>query len=424
MALILCGIGGSGSGAAAPVGWTQAAYVWQRQPGEAVWSALRESPAEVAAFFPLIAEIAWADGRARVTRVPWDFRALGAVGRPVGLVIRVGPYGGSFAPESEASRAVVTVVREALAAARAAGWTPAEVQLDFDCASGRLADYRRWLLRVRREMGGVPLVFTALPAWLRRREFAGLARAADGFVLQIHSLERPKRIEDTFTLCDPERSLAWVARASAVGVPFRVACPTYGYTLAFDPTGAFFALSAEQRAPAWPDGTRTREVSADPAALAGLVRTLVARRPDHCGGLIWFRLPVAGDRLNWSMPALAAVMRGEIPKAKLEAGLRWSENGLAEIELVNAGETRVAADVSISVTWPAGARCLSGDAIGGFRLEWNAGKAQGLFLPVSTATTSRIAPLAPGERRRVGWLRFDREHPLSVQASAAVRDAP
>ena len=67
----------------------------------------------------------------------------------------------------------------------------AELQIDFDAAESKLAGYREWLVALRSRVGTTRLVFTALPAWLRHEEFRALAQAADGFVLQVHSLERP-----------------------------------------------------------------------------------------------------------------------------------------------------------------------------------------------------------------------------------------
>ena len=51
-----------------------------------------------------------------------------------------------------------------------------------------------------------PLVLTALPTWLDSPAFARLIRAADGYVLQVHSWEAPRTPEQPFTLCDPERA--------------------------------------------------------------------------------------------------------------------------------------------------------------------------------------------------------------------------
>jgi len=44
-----------------------------------------------------------------------------------------------------------------------------------------------------------------------------------------------------------------------------------------------------------------RKGGLSPAA-AGLVREWTRERPEELAGILWYRLPVAGDRLNWPMP--------------------------------------------------------------------------------------------------------------------------
>jgi len=62
-------------------------------------------------------------------------------------------------------------------------------------------------------------------------------------VLQVHSLERPKDINTRFELCDSKAARRAVDLAGKVGVPFRVALPTYGYLIAFDSEGKYLGLS-------------------------------------------------------------------------------------------------------------------------------------------------------------------------------------
>ena len=82
-------------------------------------------------------------------------------------------------------------------------------------------------------------------------------------------------------------------------------CRFYGYLIAFDAQGKFIGLSAEGPAAAWPEDVRTREVRAEPAAMVELVREWTARRPEAMLGVIWYRLPVEGERLNWPWRTLA-----------------------------------------------------------------------------------------------------------------------
>ena len=399
-----------GSGA-----WREDAYVWRRRHDAALAGALAATRERVSGYLPLAAEVTWDDGgRAGIARVPPDYAALAATGRPVGLVLRAGPYAGPFAAGDTAAKTLAALAKEILGEARRAGLEPAELQIDFDCAEDRLAGYRVWLEELRAAAGGTPLVFTALPAWLRHRaEFAALAQAADGFVLQVHSLEKPTGGPDAvYTLCDPAHALAWAEQASEAGRPFRVALPTYGYRLAFDREGRFFALSAEGPAPRWPAGTQVRSVRADPAEMLWLERTLADDPPAGCEGVIWFRLPVAGDRLNWDAATFLRVLAGETPRTELALQLAWPEPRLAEVAVVNRGETSPLLPARVALSWTGAGRLIAADGLGGYELRPADG---GLAAELVAGAEAAETPLAPGRTRRIAWLRFSDE--ISLEAS-------
>ncbi|WP_414661250.1 DUF3142 domain-containing protein [Horticoccus sp. 23ND18S-11] len=390
---------------------TREAYVWQRQAGPEVTAALTAFQAQLDGCCVLAAEVAWTGGRMQVVRPPVDFTALKAWGKPVGLAVRIGAYGGKFAADDATSRALGDLAVDVVARARAAGLVVAELQVDFDAAESKIAGYRTWLTAWRLRLKETPLVFTALPAWLKHAEFRQLARAASGFVLQVHSLEKPAGPDAPFTLCDPVRAMAWVRQADAAGVPFRVALPTYGYVLAFDAAGKFLALSAEGPRRSWPKGTQLRVVRADAAAMTRLARTITAAALPSCTGVIWFRLPVAGDRINWDAITFATVLRGDVPVQRLDARVSWPEPRLAEISIRNAGETTEPLPRTVTLRWSDGARVVAADGISGFFLETRGGHAQGI---VRAAEVPADASIAPGRETKIAWLRF--EHDVSLDA--------
>jgi hypothetical protein len=397
--------------------WTREIYVWQRSQGAEVAAALDAAKPLADGFNVLAAEVAWSAGKPVVSRFAPDYPSLAKLGRPVGLSLRVGTFPGPFAADDAVTKTLAALAASLLAEARAAGLEASEFQIDFDCAEAKLAGYRVWLGTFRQAVGKTPLVFTALPVWLgHEADFAALARAADGFILQVHSLEKPTAPGVPFTLCDPARALAWAASAGKVGVPFRVALPTYGYRVAFDAAGKFFALAAEGPAPAWPASTQVRVARADAVALAKLAQSLAAQPPPQCTGVIWFRLPVASDRLNWDWQTLAVILRGETPAAKITVAVEWPEPGLAEIVAVNTGTTSELPPARVTLRWPTAEKLLTSDGLGGFRLEARSGEAQ---MNAIAATLPPDAFLAPGQRRKIAWLRFAHELPLEAVVSAA-----
>jgi hypothetical protein len=266
----------------------------------------------------------------------------------------------------------------------------------------------------------VPLTITVLPAWMRSSKFRALARAADRFVLQVHSLERPRGPGEPLVLCDTRAARRWARQANRVGVPFRVALPTYGYDVGFDSAGRFLGLAADGSPRGWPADAVVSTVRPDAAALAGLVAEWERRRPALLEGLIWYRLPVGHERLNWSWPTLAALVEGSVPRARVEARAAMSSSRLADVELENKGDGDAELAVRVVVRWSS-ARLVAADALAGFEIgETDAHRLT--FVPASPPAGERTtARLTPGSSRRVGWLRFDREEVARVEIEPVER---
>jgi hypothetical protein len=323
------------------------------------------------------------------------------------LALRVGPYSGPFAANDKTAAFLSELASALVAEARTNQVDPQELQLDFDCAESKLDGYRVWVELIRRKVAPLPLTITALPSWLKQPSFKRLISATDGYVLQVHSFERPKSIEAPFTLCDPVAARRAAEHAAEFGVPFRVALPTYGYIIAYDRNGQFVGLSAEGPNKSWPQDVRLREVRTDPRDMAKLVQDWSTNRPKALQGIIWYRLPISDDTLNLRWPTLAAIMQGRSPRESLRVQTRRVESGLAEISLENDGELDLSSRLAIEVRWSrqSGSRLVAGDGLRGFELV-NGGPAT-----VQFQTKSQPCRLPAGEKQVIGWLRLsgDRE---------------
>lgn len=385
----------------------QEAYVWQRAWGPEVRDSLVRAP-ELARFVILAAEVDLSTDPPRVSRAAYDAEALKAAGRPVGLAVRIGRFarrGGDtrrFAETPELTERLAGLARRLVGDARKRGIEIQEFQLDYDCPESRLDDYPVLVRAVRENVAPVPVTITALPSWLRhRRDLGRLLDAADGWVLQVHSLEPPRRPDATIELCDSTAARRSVEAAARFRKRFRVALPTYSYLVAFAPTGDLLGISAEGPLPSWPRGVLVRVARSDPDALAGLLRAWTADRPEELAGVIWYRLPVAGDRLNWPWPAFQAVRAGRPPRRDLQVLYRVPEPGLVEIDLVNAGEAEAGWPVIVRLSWTDG-DLLAVDGLAGYQVLRTGPRE----LRLERTTTPWDRPIRPGERRRVGWLRF------------------
>jgi uncharacterized protein DUF3142 len=370
----------------------QQAYVWNYAWTDAVKRAVEGAGADVRALVVLGAEVRWgARGEAQTRVVRVDGPALRQASVPVGLGLRIHALEGD--PGEQHAAPVLAAIAAARAQIEGAGLRVGEVQLDFDCATRRLDAYRRWLDRLRPAAAGARLTMTALPTWLTHASFAGLASAVDGYVLQVHGLDDPRG-----ALFDRGHALRAVALAGALGRPFRLALPTYAYRIAFDAAGRAAGAAAEGPAGGWGEGWQERRVAAPPAEIAALVRALTASRPASLEGLLWYRLPVEGDRQNWSMATLRAVQQGRAPAGRLRAEAA-EEAGLWTLSLSNDGDDDVELRGAARVRWRGGRRIAS-DALGGLRERREGDEV--LWLEATTPWR-----LSPGERRVVGWLRLE-----------------
>ena len=387
----------------------QEAYLWQRSWGPSVGAALAGAADRLDAVTVLAAEIEWRQGRPRVVRVPIDYDALCGIELPIGLALRIGPFAGPFDESDATASQLASLAAELLRTAADAGLTVRELQVDFDCAQSKLDGYRRWITAIRRGTASHSLVITALPSWLREPAFRRLAGSTDGYILQVHSLERPSGVDAPMTLCDPIAARAAVDTAATVGVPFRVALPTYGYVVAFDREGRFLGLQAEGPSASWPEDVQLRVLRADPRGMARLVDAWTRSRPGAFEGVIWYRLPTDDDQLNWCWPTLAAVMAGREPNRRLYVDTRRVEPSLYEFDLVNDGEADCAPPASVTINWRDG-RVVAGDGLSIYRLD---------EMPPNRLRFHRLVDgskqwLSPGRRMPVGWLRLDRDTEVRI----------
>jgi Protein of unknown function (DUF3142) len=386
-------------------GLSEAAYVWQRDWNDGVHTAVSEYGAAFENLVALAAEVSWDHGQPQVTHAAVDYRVLAAAKTRAGLALRIGLYAG---PPGQPVKALSELAASLVAEAKSKGLTPGELQIDYDCAESKLEGYRGWVMAIKSAVAPVPVAITALPSWLKQPDFRRLIGAADGYVLQVHSLERPTGIDAPFTLCDPAVARAVVEEAGKFGVPFRVALPTYGYTLAFSAEGRFIGLSAEGPAKSWPADVKLREVRSDPLVMADLVRGWNEERPMAMQGVIWYRLPMEDDILNWRWPTLAAIVAGRSPHESMRAESRRVEPGLIEISLVNDGEFDISSRPAVEVRWPDD-RLTAGDGLRGFEL---------VEVDASTArlqAKSRTYRLPAGARQVIGWLRLNKNGEVQLE---------
>ena len=387
----------------------QSVYVWQREWNEPVRRAVAERVSQLGAVVALATEIGWTNGRLETVDVAWHADSLRAAGVPIGLALRVGPCSKTLMRDPASLAAVVSHAQRIVRSANQQGIALAELQLDFDCATSRLDGYAEWVRAVAAAVAPVPVTITVLPTWMESGRFGALVRETAGFVLQVHSVDKARMEDANPSLCDERLARRWIEQAARFGVPFRVALPTYGYLAVLDDRGSLRALVAESPVVPAESASRVRHVHADPDAMAMLVLELCLSRPALLRGVIWYRLPVEGDQLNWSWPTLQRVARGERPQPALRVSPERDGNGLVEVEARNDGDADAALPGAVIVRWTGDAGLLAADALRGMQAERGA-----------STVTFRLAGdagspcLRPGERRKLGWLRLERDMEVAI----------
>jgi hypothetical protein len=393
---------------------TQDAYIWQRDWNASVKAAATEQRSQFHQFVVLAAEVSPQANPVKTVEVRPNYASLLQANPKIGLAIRVGFMASSvvFDSRSAQTKAVIKAAKNAIANASAAGLSVTELQIDFDCPELELGLYHSWVEVIKPAVAPTPVVITALPSWLRHPEFADLARSAGSFVMQVHSLHKPTSPDAKLTICDPAEAERAVELSSKIGVPFRVALPTYSYLAAFNADGKFLALSAEGPLVNWPADAILRPMRSNPGDIAPLVAKWTAHPPANMTGIIWYRLPVAGDAMNWSPVTLRAVMAGRVPRENLTAEIEHPKPGLVDVYLHNSGDADAMDREAVVVDSDAMISVCEG--INGFdRLDQPAG---GVTFSDGSSAGRRIAP---GERLQVGWLRLDSDREVHAHVIAA-----
>jgi hypothetical protein len=378
LSLALAALFLSGCDQPAPTVLDQQLYVWQRQWTPAHEGALRESRRDFSSLRVLALQAFPGAGwsRARI-----DPALLKADGRPLVAVVRLDGQLKSLDQDE-----VIAQIQQMLGDWQAQGLAPLGVEIDHDAGNARLPAYRTFLARLRQVLPTtLQLSITALPAWLDSPELPGLLATVDSSVLQVHAVSDPRQ-----GLFDPEQARRWAERWGDVTTrPFYLALPAYGVALLTPENGA---PVVESEVPIDRGGER-RELLADPQQVAGLTAKLRADPPVHLAGIIWFRLPLAGDRRAWSLTTLGAVARGDRLDSRMRLHVE-ERGGLYDIRLVNQG--------NLDSPWPqrltlAVGACDGVDALAGYTLQQTPG--------VLTFTRIKEGRLAAGAQRAIGWAR-------------------
>lgn len=359
----------------------QDAYIWQRKWTPALRVALTKSSDLVRAWRVLAA---YSDDGGRLQAVAVDWKALKNSGRPVIAVVRIN---GQLARYNDDQ--LLSDLDRLLSRWRQMGAPIAGLEIDHDCGVARLAAYAQFLARVRASLDPkIPLSITALPAWLSSPALDAVFTPASEVVLQVHMVQNPRA-----GLFDADQARRWIEDIShRTDKPFRVALPAYGVRVTRREDGSMLAVESEE--PLLAGGYSSSELVVSPEKVSGLLRDLERDPHATLAGIVWFRLPVAGDVRAWSPETWRAVVMGKPLRPRVEAIVEKSAiPGMNNIVLINNG----AVDGGLPPRIDLPASCTIADGINGYTL---AHSQSGLSIE------RQQDGLLPGHQRRlIGWMR-------------------
>ena len=257
-------------------------------------------------------------------------------------------------------------------------------------------------------------------------------------MLQIHSVNDPR-----LGLFNAAQGWQWVQQLSKIStVPYLIALPAYGSTVISTASG--YKVESETPLRGQLNDTHAvQELMADPQLLQAFVHKLQSRTDAKLKGIIWFRLPLEGDKRVWPLDTLIAVaQQGELA-AKIELVIS-SDNAiqttlatenktknqeilkpqLFQLSLINRGN--IAGEIPASLSL-AGQACSGYDAQNGYRViqkngllvwQWRADNTAALA-PTDTSPSATNMPmpqpnkdtqkhmLNPGGQKVIGWARCE-----------------
>jgi hypothetical protein len=389
-------------------------YVWQRASSPAVDDAVAWAQREFAGVNRLWLEADWQGATPRIAGAAWADAAGSASAprpaEPVGLSLRIAAIKGRWGRYTAGLATIARTACERLRTLRS-HQPITELQIDFDAYPSQLADYTKALQTFAACAAPTPVRFTALPSWLEAADFAPLAHAFPRYVLQLHGLEQKGNAAPSLYRSQAARDA--VARAQALGVPFRIALPAYLYQVVSEPgSGRIVAVDAEQSPRLAPDAATRTVVGPDVAALAADLALWRRSPPPALIGRIWFRVPVDGDEHAFSRDLLADLAAGRAPRVQpVGSAVRRASPQLADV--VASGNTgfRQPMPRAIDVTWRTG-DLLAADVFHPCRIASRAAHAAHIVCD----TGSTAAWLTPGAEKLVMWLRVARAEEVQAHA--------
>lgn len=323
-----------------------------------------------------------------LSKISVDTKMLQQDGRPIWFVVRLDGQ----LPDID-SALVIKRLLSLLRLWQQNGLTVVGVEIDYDSPTSKLETYKNFLKLLRSQLSqNLQISITLLPTWLSSTELPALVQQADISVLQVHAVLSPEK-----GLFDAKRANQWIKQYSGItSKPFYVALPAYGIRLTRLQDQQ---LLVESETPLHLAG-KMQELSVEPQTMSDFLSQLRTHDTPNLKGLIWFRLPLDGDRRAWSMPTLKAVILQQplavqlVVDAQAQPSTNEQTTILYDLVLRNRGQIdgRLPNEITLSTK-----RCQLADAVANYRLDHDGQNLR--FIRIHSQQ------LRAGQNQAIGWIR-------------------
>jgi len=383
-------------------GYENSVYVWQRNWDEFVSESISELGADLHKFIILCGDFRYENGKVSINAVNIDWDYFNKEDTEIILAVRINAGTKALLKTDSVCRVIdgiEALFDKAIFFAQEQGIKIAEIQFDYDCPTSKLSDYGKFLALCKERFPNLKISITALPTWLNSKAFKKAAKNTSYYVLQLHSFEIPKTINQARKIFLKDNASLYLERANRLGYPFRISLPTYGYEVVFNKSGEFLGLRGEAKRIALGKDIQYQTVITDPTEILNFLESVSLSKPDKLLGICWFRMPIKTDEFNWHMETFKAVLNGYFPHVKLSAKVQEPQPGLYEVYLVNSGNQNIFMPVEFKISWPKGSVPLY-DILGQFKSK-----------PIGIEDGIEISGLPPkvGNEVLVAWFRYEKE---------------
>lgn len=378
--------------------YENAVYIWQRDWDKEVEASIKAIQPKVNHFIVLGGDFKYNDGKIFINPVDIHWSALSQKNAQITLVFRMNTGTGELLRAGK-TELIAERIKNALeinvASAQKQHISISGFQFDYDCPTSKLADYAGFLQSIKQQLPGYELSITALPTWLKSPDFKDLIGKTSYYVLQLHSFEIPRTIDQMKGIFLKENAIEYLQSGSRLNHPFQISLPTYGYEIAFNETGKFLGLRAGASPAA--RGSKVQYITkmTSPDEILVFLKKLKGINLKNFNGICWFRLPKDSDEFNWDIQTLKAMLEERRPQLKITTEVTHAKDGLIEVYIINQGEQNLIRPVNIELIW-ADSRDLFYDVLGDFH-----------EIPVNNGRGMRVEGPAPkvGEKKLIAWLR-------------------